>query len=207
MADHKNNDKDFVIDVAKERSYPEQSKEYSQAFSKWREKKDNPYAYNFVHDTREHSYVADEGYLNRKADVSERMALYKCLGLLGAVLLVMTGIDVIHAVILNLLEPEIDSTYVYYTDKSIGNINMPLSHIIILAVFDVLKYIMPAVIFVLITKIPREVAFPRVKNKANTVSFSVFIMLVILILVRICKYGTAKVFSLFHLDCIYIYLF
>ena len=139
--------KDFVIDVAKERKFTHQSEEYSREFSKWRSRENNPYAYKFVHDTREHSYVADEGYLNRKADVAERMALYKCLGLLGVVLLVRVGIDVLHAVLQHLFYPESKGSYIYFSDNTIGETDLSFAHAVLFSVMDMIKYLLPAFIF------------------------------------------------------------
>lgn len=198
--------KDFVIDVAKERKFTHQSEEYSREFSKWRSKENNPYAYKFIHDTREHSYVADEGYLNRKADVAERMALYKCLGLLGVVLLVMVGIDVFHAILQHLLYPESKGSYIYFSENTIGETDLSFAHAVLFSVMDMIKYLLPAFIFKLVTKIPAKVVVPKTKNSSKVIFSSVLIMLVVMMLGRICNYAVAKVLEIFHLESVYIYM-
>ncbi len=61
-------EKKYLIDIAKDKTYQNQFDDYHKEFSKWRTKKGNPYGYSFVHDTREHTYVDGEGYYQRSAD-------------------------------------------------------------------------------------------------------------------------------------------
>lgn len=47
---NKNDNADYFIDVARDHIYQNQGKEYTKAFTEWRNDEKNPYGYAFIHD-------------------------------------------------------------------------------------------------------------------------------------------------------------
>ena len=80
--------KDYMIDVAQDTTYQNQSDEYKESFAKWRSNPQNSFGFQFIHDTREHSYIDGEGFVPHKAEVAERISMLKCCSLLGVCLVV-----------------------------------------------------------------------------------------------------------------------
>lgn len=76
-----------IIDVAASAYYKNQNKGYNEAYKKWRRRKDNPYAFNFVDNTREHTYKDGVGFIRHQPGAVERSALYRNMNLLGLVLI------------------------------------------------------------------------------------------------------------------------
>ena len=72
----KKKDKDFVRNVAQERTYQNQDKAYDEAYFKWRADDKNQYSFNYVQDTREHSYMAGKGFIKHGADAAEQETLH-----------------------------------------------------------------------------------------------------------------------------------
>lgn len=197
---------DFLIDVAKERTYQNQSDIYNEEYAKWRSDENNPYAYNFIHDTREHSYVDGEGYLTRKADVAERMALYKCLGLLGICMIIMLVIDVAGMVLLSTLFPNFDGNILYRSGKIVTKNDIPFNGALIACLMNVLKYLIPAIIFKKVTKLPDKVVFARSSKNSQFVSSAIVISLVVVVLGRVGNYLISFFFGFVHLDVVYAYM-
>lgn len=197
----------FIIDVVKESEYKSQSKEYKEEFTKWRDRPDNPYGYKFVHDIREHSYVADEGYLDRKADVVEKIALYKCLGLLGIVLLVMIAIDIINSLVMFSAYGESYTSLIFFSDRNLGSVDVSFGYSIIEVLFETAKFLVPAIIFKMITKIPSKVAFPTSPYNNGLAVSSVLIMVVVTILGRMSSSLFSIFLQVFHLDSVYMYIY
>ena len=201
------NKEDFIIDVVKESTFQSQNKEYKEEYAKWRDKPDNPYGYKFVHDTREHSYVADEGYLNRKADVVEKIALYKCLGLLGIVLLVMMVIDIAHSLVMLSAYGEGYTSLIFFSDRNLDSVDVSLGYSIIAVLFEAAKFLVPAMIFKLVTKIPSKVAFPSSSHSNGLTLSSVLIMIVVTILGRMSSSLFSIFLQVFKLDSVYMYIY
>lgn len=200
-----NNNEKFLIDVAKDRIYQNQDEEYYKEYLKWRTDEKNPYGYRFIHDTREHSYVDGEGYLHYKEDVAERISLYKCLGLLGVTMLVMTCIDLFQDLILNLLAPNTIGNITYFSDiYTERNINFGIA--VISGFMTLARFIVPAAVFKLSCKIPQKVAMPRSKCDHKLVGSSVVIMLVILVLSRIGNFYMSKILGFVGVDTVYAYV-
>ena len=63
-------DKDYVIDVAKQHKYRNQSEEYHKKYLKWRTDPKNPFGYTFVHDSRIRTYVDGEGFIEETAETN-----------------------------------------------------------------------------------------------------------------------------------------
>lgn len=195
----------FVKDIAKEHKFANQNKEYNEQFAKWRADEKNPYGYKFVQDVREHSYVVDEGYLKSKSDVAEKIALFKCLGLLGAVMIAMLFIYAFKNIFLNVLYPEFSGGVIYYKDKSGLNDNISAWAAFVVMIFDMAKFLIPTLIFAVITKLPGKVAFPFNKCESSVTASSVSILLVIAVMGRICRYLFSQVCAAAGIDAVYMF--
>lgn len=196
-----NNEK-YLVDVAKDKVYQNQYEDYHEEFARWRSIKDNPYGYSFVHDTREHTYVDGEGYFQKTAESAERIALGKCLGLLGIVMLVMTLIDLLCYFVFykafNL--PTAEQVYfsqVYNNSNSFSPV--------MTAVFggmSLLKYLVGLWLFLHFTKIPTKVAVPMPKGSKISKS-GLFLMLAVMVFGRVCNFLISSMLSWFNVDSIY----
>ena len=198
-------EKSFLIDVAKDRTYQNQSEEYNQNFSKWRADEKNPYGYQFTHDTREHSYVDGEGYQLHKADDAEKAALYKCLWLLGISMIIMTCIDLLNNFLLGVLAPNTIGNMTYFSDIYTER-NIDLKIAIISGFLTLMRYLIPCIFFKLISKIPKQVAIPQSKFNSKLVGSAVVIMLVIVVLGRIGGFYMSKVLGFFGVDSVYAFV-
>lgn len=204
MSDKNNN---FVMDVAKERTFVNQSKEYNEEFAAWRADERNPYGYKFVQDVREHSYVVDEGYLKSKSDVAEKIALFKCLSLLGVTMILMIGMSALRSFFLEAVHPDFSGGVVYYKDRTALSDNLSVPFTITAMILDMAVYLVPAFIFMMVTKIPKKVVLPLKKCKYSIAMSSVSIMLVVAIMGRFCRLVFANFYAAAGGDAVYMFIY
>ena len=192
----------YLIDVANDKTYQNQFDDYHKEFSKWRTKKGNPYGYSFVHDTREHTYVDGEGYFQKSADIAERKALVKCLGLLGVVMIIILAIDGITSLMLYRIfqDPGADAIYYSGIDSPTHEFNPLL--VLLYCCMNLLKYLIAFLIFIKSTGIPLKVAAPVPKG-AKLSKSGIFLILVIMVFSRVFNYVISLIFGLINLDCVY----
>ena len=126
------NTKDYMIDVAQDTTYQNQSDDYKKSFAKWRSNPQNSFGFQFIHDTREHSYIDGEGFVPHKAEVAERISMLKCCSLLGICLVVMLAIDFLNYFIVNKYAPDTTGTFVYFsqTDGGYGRYDVGMTFIL-----------------------------------------------------------------------------
>lgn len=205
--DNSEKNKSFVIDVANERTYQNQDRDYNESYAKWRSNTENPYAYQYIQDTREHSYVAGEGYVHNKADAAENFALRKCLGLLGIIMLVMLGFDAVNFFLAKALNSQYAGNMVMFSEKqSHTRANIPLWFAAAFAAISTAKYLVGILLLKMITKIPIKVALPHTKNKTLMICNSVVIMLMVMVIGRISNFVIAAVMSFFRIDSVYAFM-
>ncbi|WP_124101033.1 type II CAAX endopeptidase family protein [Ruminococcus sp. Marseille-P6503] len=197
-----NYDDDYMIDVAKEHEYQNQNEEYSTAFLKWRSDKKNPYGYKFVHDTREHTYVDGEGYVEKKPAQAEKKALLKCCLLLGITMLFMLAVDLGSVLTVKYYFGLNDGVGVYYSElydyKPIR-----ADAVLFTAVCSLLKYIVPIVVFKGLSRLPAKVMLPVAKGSFKIGAFGVLLMLVVMAIGRIGNFLLAGLFGLVKIDSLY----
>ncbi len=193
---------DYMIDVAKEHEYQNQNEEYSSAFLKWRDDKKNPYGYQFVHDTREHTYVYGEGYVDKKPAHAEKKTLLKCCLLLGITMLVMLAVDVANMLTVRYYFDLNDGADIYYSDFYT---HQPIDAEIVMfvAAFNLLKYIVPILVFKFLSRLPVKVMLPMAKGSVKIGAFGVLIMLVVMAIGRIGNFVLAHLFALVNIDSTY----
>lgn len=201
-----NEKKDFVIDVAKDRTYQNQNEDYRKAYEKWRSEPDNPYAYSYVHDTREHSYVAGEGFLKYEPDAAEHAALHKCLGFLGVVMIVMFIFDLVNFLLVRYAFPNSTGNILYFSNKLSVDNEITVGFAVLFSIISVLRYIAAIVLFKTVTKIPVRVALPHSKNNSLMIFHSAIIMLLIMVIGRLATFMISRFMSVVNLDSVYIYM-
>lgn len=194
--------KKYLIDIAKEKTYPNQFDDYHKEFSEWRTRSDNPYGYSFVHDVREHTYVDGEGYYQKKADAAEKIALTKCLGLLGASLLVMLFIDAVISFVFYKLYNDSSIFDVRYSEiENVTTYFSPLNAALFGAA-TTFKYIAGLWIFVHFSQIPRKVAIPLPKD-AKVSKSGIYLILVIMVMGKVGSYLINIIFGWMNVDCVF----
>ena len=197
------NNKKNIKDVAGERTFANQTEQYNKAFAEWRTDENNPYGYKYIHDEREHSYDVDEGYLKTKSDVAERMSLFKCLSLLGTSLLVMLLLCVLRDYFFRIFYPGFSCGKVYIDNKLGLYDTLTPGAALALCLFDSAKFIIPAVLFATVTKIPRKVAIPARKNPPSVVASAISIILVTVVVGKLSQHAACFIFKLFRVDSLY----
>ena len=196
-----------VKDIAKERTFANQTEQYNKEFAEWRADENNPYGYKYVHDKREHSYVVDEGYLKTESDVAERMALFKCLSLLGGCLIVMILICVLRDYFFSILYPGFSFGKVYINNSAGLNDGLTTGAAVALCVFDSAKFLIPAILFATITKIPKRVALPVRKNPTSVIASASAIILVAVVIGKICQYIVSGLFGFLGINTLYVMMY
>ncbi len=82
-----------VINVVDEFDYSTQSATYNERFRKWRQNKQNSFAYNFTMNKKESVYIDGKGFVNECNVTTETKFLSRLLQLIGVVLLIIAAID------------------------------------------------------------------------------------------------------------------
>lgn len=78
-----NENKRSIINVVGEFDYSTQSDAYNDKFKKWRQKKDNPYAFSFEANTNEKVYVDGKGFIDPSAENVEKDILARIFYVIG----------------------------------------------------------------------------------------------------------------------------
>lgn len=205
--DNSKKNKSFVIDVANERTYQNQNEGYNKAYTKWRSDIKNTYAYQYVQDTREHSYVAGEGFVQNKAGAAENIALRKCLGLMGIIMLTMLVFDSVNFFLAKTLNSHYTRNMVMFSDKE-NNVkeDIPLWFAAAFAAISTAKYLIAILMVKLITKIPVKVSMPHTKNKTLMICNSVIVMLMVMVIGRIASFLISTFLGLFKIDTVYAFM-
>lgn len=156
MSDKKNND--YLIDIASDSQYQNQSDEYYKSYTRWRMNENNRFGYKFVKDKREHTYAYGEGYEHKKASDAEKKALRSCASLTGGCLLV--------AAFLRLMQEIFDSgTSQLMKDGTLiltsGGHSMDILNAFILLGAKLVMYLAAGIVFMMFIKLPREVYFAK----------------------------------------------
>lgn len=170
-------DKSEYIDVAKNAEYQNQSKLYYNEFLNWRSSGNNPYAYSFVRRKSEHSYVDGQGFVSRTPQEAERRVLRRCCRLIA-----MTMFSImIFSVAEMIYSWSITSHAALSLSKTtyshpLTEINVSLLECAILCAIRLLKYLVPILIFILDTKIPKAVMMPVSDKKIPDMAACAFVM-------------------------------
>ena len=202
----KKKDKDFVRNVAQERTYQNQDKAYDEAYFKWRADDKNQYSFNYVQDTREHSYMAGKGFIKHGADAAEQETLHNCLRLLGTVMLVMLVFDVAKYLISVFFNDGRVCNAIYYSERNtLGESPMPVCFITMGV--DLMKYLTAIFIYKVRTKLPSVVALPSGKPMGSFGFYATVLMMMISVVCRISSSILSIILGHIHVDSIQVYMF
>ncbi len=200
-------DKSFVRNVAKERTYRNQNEEYDDAYFKWRADETNQFSFNYVHDSREHSYMAGRGFIKHDADTAESETLHNCLRLLGAVMLVMLLFDVVNYLLAIYLNGGTCSAVFFSNRFSFGEASE--YSCIVYTCVSILKYITAIIIYQVRSKLPRKVALPAGSGN-DTAEFratAIMMLLLITVMGRFASFILSTFLSVVKVDSVYMYMF
>ncbi|MBQ6633464.1 MAG: CPBP family intramembrane metalloprotease [Ruminococcus sp.] len=193
---------EYMIDVAKEATYLNQSDEYRRLYAQWRADPENLYGYQFVHDTREHSYIDGKGYVPHLAEVAESISLVKCCSLMGSCLLITLMLDIIWYFISLAAFPEQSGIYIYRSQLAKPP-EASLLFVLASGIHTALRYLLPTVVFAKVSGIPKKVALPRSRRRLDLLGNSIIIMLLIMLLGRILNPLLGIIFSWINVDTMY----
>ncbi|MFT3952180.1 MAG: CPBP family intramembrane metalloprotease [Oscillospiraceae bacterium] len=185
---------DYTIDVARESSYQNQDSGYHRSFLEWRSRKENRYAYRFVHDKREHAYIDGQGYVQASPGDAEKTALVRCAGLLGTSLLVMLIIQFLESALAYTLLTR-GGTTIFYSSHIGENQFVPVSTALLIAFLHILRYIVPALIFLRATKIPLKVVIPDNRIGAKVTAAGLMFMLMAYVSAKIVNQVVTELFG------------
>lgn len=197
----------YMIDKAKERTYQNQDDEYSRAYRHWRSDTTNPYSFSYVRDTREHSYMAGQGFIKVDADIAESMTLRKCLGLVGLVMMIMLVFDLIIYMMCKILSPNDVCNVVYYSERYTADHHYSVLSALIYTFFNIMKYVAAILILKLKMRVPNNVAMPNLRKRSYLNFNAVVIMLMVMVVTKLAGAGFSQLLDYFNVDSVYTYMF
>lgn len=193
---------DFLIDVAAERSYQNQTRPYRKAFTEWRNSENNRFGYRFVHDSREHTYIDGEGFADKQAVTAEMRSIHSCLQFLGLLMVIYFVLEVLATLILYLMFERAHVTWVYFSQRNLNYV-VPEKQMLVycgLRIFD-----LTAVLTVgnIILKLPRRVIFPHERQRLPLIVQGTAVVMILTIILRIFDYGLTDTLCSAGIDSIY----
>lgn len=191
---------EYLLDVAKSSSYQNQSEEYYQAFGKWRSRKNNRYGYAYVKDIRERTYMEGKGYLADGPDRAERHSLLNCFNLMGAMMVIMQALTFAQMMIMPYIGGTSNiSLYFYSFENQLADVSLGLACFI--SLMNIMKLLIPLVIYFSMTRMPAVVAIPRANVRKPEITISgVAFMMMASVFGRFGNYFLSKLFALVNID-------
>ncbi len=199
--------KDYMVDIAKEKVYINQDEEYYEEYTKWRNDPENRFAYSFQHDSREHTYVDGEGFADRLAQTEEKSALTSCFSYLGGLLLLILLFQIIQYFLMHHVFDSDFIGWIYFSQRSSFSPISADQEIVYCAV-RLTAYVTAALVSASVLKMPRKVVLPNEKVSLSLMGFGISLSLIFLILARVFDMSIAKVFGMAGIDmCSYSYAY
>jgi len=175
-------DREYLIDVAAKHQYRNQTEMYQKKYLEWRTDPKNPYGFNFVHDSRLHTYVDGEGFLEETPVENERTALSHCFRVSGVAMLIMAAVAFVrYLVMLTVFDLQGGGRAFY---SSVGN-GVSDGAAYAMLTLNLLEYILPIIFLKAATRMPWQIAVPRRKKSNVSLGNAVVMMLVIMVIGRI----------------------
>ena len=185
----------YILDVAKSSSYQNQTEKYYEEFGKWRTKKNNPYGYAYVKDVRERTYVDGKGFVSDGPDKAERLSLANCFKLLGILLIISQIFTFLEYFVIAKIKGVSLYSHDFFADfLTEGDPGFKV--VATYCFFEIMKLLVPVVLFFFITKMPFSVALPKsqVRDYELTISGIAF-MLLAMIFGRTANYFLSLIFE------------
>ena len=196
-------DKSYLIDVAKQHKYRNQSEEYQRKYLEWRTDPKNPFGYTFVHDSRIRTYVDGEGFLEETGESSERTALKNCYRVMGAAMLIMVSVAFVRYLVMVLAFGVPYGGRAYHSEISMDNTSLSVGAAYSMLALNVLEYLLPIIFLKAATRMPTKIAVPMRRSRNISSVSAVMMMLVIMAIGRVVNNFLAKLMNLINLDIPY----
>lgn len=150
----------YIINIAEEAEYKYQDEAYNKAYKSWRMGfESNPYAYNYVRDTREHVYLDGVGFISEEPEDVERECIKKNSAIIATSLILYFFIELFGRIIAAIVAHSfglctygrlfMDITYTSANAEAMAGFAV-----------NIAKFILCAAFLNSFIKLPREVYFP-----------------------------------------------
>lgn len=165
------------IDVARNADYQNQSHEYYREFLNWRSSGNNPYAYYFVRRKNEHSYVDGKGFVSNDPRDSEKKVLRRCCRLIAMTMLTIIIFSLAEMFYVSMYWGKFvfSVTKILYAEP-VDLYDVPMSLCFGVCAIRGLKLLIPILIFILDTRIPRVVFLPKADKTFPNMTACAFVM-------------------------------
>lgn len=203
---NKNDNTDYFIDVARDHIYQNQGKEYTKAFTEWRNDEKNPYGYAFIHDSREHTYVDGEGYADEFAVTSEKETLHRCFKVAGIAMLILIGFQTALSISMKWIFGAQMDGWVYYSERSSLR-KYSFEQITVYCAIKIIAYLSVILFCALKLRLPRKVYMPNEQVSRKKITYAVCVSLIFMVIARFFDYLLVKMFYSVNIDmCFYRYV-
>lgn len=193
---------DFLIDVAAERSYQNQTRAYREAFTEWRNSPKNRFGYRFVHDSREHTYIDGEGFADKQAVTAETRSLHSCLQFLGGIMLMYLVLEVLSILILFMMFDRAHVSWVYFSQRNL-NYNVPAEQMLVYCGLRIFSLTAVVTMGNMILKLPRRVVMPHERQKPSLLIYGMCLVIILTLILRLFDYTLSGALSSLKVDSIY----
>lgn len=194
------NNRDYLIDVAARHKYRNQSEQYQKKYLEWRTDPKNPYGFNFVHDSRLHTYVDGEGFLEETPAENERTALSHCFRVAGFAMLIMTAVTFVkYFVMISVFDLSYGGRTYYSTLGT--KISDGAAYAVV--TLNLLEYLLPIIFLKAATRMPMRIAVPLKQSRKGSTGNAIMMMLVIMAIGRVVNNVFAQVLIKASLDIPY----
>ena len=203
---NKNENTDYFIDVARDHIYQNQGKEYTEAFTEWRNDEKNPYGYAFIHDSREHIYVDGEGYADEFAVTSEKETLHRCFKVAGIAMLIMIAFQTALSLSMRWIFGSQMDGWIYYSERSALR-QYGFEQIAVYCAIKIIAYLSVILFCALKLRLPKKVYLPTEPVSRKKITYAVCVSLIFMVIARIFDYVLVKMFYSANIDmCFYRYV-
>lgn len=157
-------------DVVEEFKYDSFNEQYNMAFLEWRRNTESKYAFRFSDNSLENIYVSGAAGAKQDAGIAERESLMRCGQLIGAALLICFVAEIAGGSLLNGL------LKLFGIEIRMDFLSIPMSGsqwavVAAKMVVVLMKYLIPTVLLVRLSKLPRRVFAPvKASNVVNVIS-------------------------------------
>lgn len=196
-------DKSYLIDVAKQHKYRNQSEAYHKKYLEWRTDPKNPFGYTFVHDSRIRTYVDGEGFIDETPESNERTALKNCYRVMGVTLLIMVSVAFVRYFVMNLAFGVPYGGRTYHSELSIDNKSLSDIAAYSMLLLNILEYALAIIFLKAATRMPTKIAVPLRRSRILSTPSTIMMMLVLMAIGRIFNNILAKVLYNVNIDLPY----
>jgi hypothetical protein len=193
-----------MVDVARDRVYVNQSKEYHDSFTQWRNNPKNKYAYSFRHDSREHVYIDGGGYADESVKFTERNALHRCMQFVGLAMLIFYVMQFAAYILMDRFFDGSSMGWIYYSERNAVTSTTPL-HAYIFCGSKIFSYCFLLFFCAVKLKLPLKVALPNEKPKPKIFIFEICFSLMFLVISRIFDYALVTMLAKIKIDVSFYY--